>query len=64
MESLSKSINEFLSFNKYDILTTKGSVSHEQAKTKAFAQYDEFGPTQSRESDFDREIKKMMKSDV
>jgi hypothetical protein len=61
MEKLSKSINEFLQFNKYDILQGKGRVSHKKAEEKAFAEYDEFNKTQSIESDFDREVNKLLK---
>lgn len=63
MEKLAQSINEFLQFNKYDILQDKGKVSHQQAEEKAFAEYDEFNKTQSIESDFDREMKKLLKKD-
>ena len=62
MEKLAKSINEFLQFNKYEILQDKGKISHEKAKQKAFAEYDEFNKTQLIESDFDREIKKLLQS--
>jgi len=61
MEKLAESINEFLQFNKYEVLQNKGKVSHEKAKQKAFAEYDEFNKTQKIESDFDREIKKFLK---
>jgi len=62
MEKLAESINEFLQFNKYEVLQDKGKISHEKAKQKAFAEYDEFNKTQSIESDFDREVKKLLKS--
>lgn len=62
MEKLAESINEFLQFNKYEILQDKGKISHEKAKQKAFAEYDKFNKTQSIESDFDREVKKLLQS--
>ncbi len=62
MDRLSQSINEFLQFNKYEILQDKGKVSHKQAEEKAFAEYEEFNKIQSIESDFDREIKKFLQS--
>jgi len=62
MEKLAESINEFLQFNKYEVLQDKGKISHEKAKQKAFAEYDEFNKTQSIESDFDREVKKLLKT--
>ena len=63
MEKLAFSINEFLQFNKYEILQDKGKISHKQAEEKAFAEYEEFNKTQSIESDFDREIKKFLEND-
>jgi len=59
MEKLAESINEFLKFNKYTILQNKGSISHQQAEQKAYAEYAQFNKTQSIESDFDRELKKL-----
>lgn len=56
MERLSESINEFLQFNKYELLEGKGSISHEQAEKKAFAQYDAFNKTQKIDSDFEKQI--------
>ncbi|MCK5061447.1 virulence RhuM family protein [Candidatus Parcubacteria bacterium] len=61
MEQLAESINEFLQFNKYEILTGKGKISHKKAEQKAFGEYDEFNKTQKIESDFDREVKKILK---
>jgi len=40
MEKLAESINEFLQFNKYEILQDKGKISGEQAKQKAIAEYE------------------------
>lgn len=62
MEKLSLSINEFLHFNKYEILQDKGKISNKQAEEKAFAEYEEFNKIQFIESDFDREIKKFLES--
>ena len=53
MEQFSASINEFLSFRRYDILPDKGKVSHKEAVTKAHAEYDIFNKTQKIVSDFD-----------
>ena len=60
MESLSESVNKFLDFNEYRILEGKGSVSHRIAEKKAYSEYDEFNKIQKIESDFDKEIKKMI----
>jgi len=59
MESLASSINEFLTFNKFDILEGKGSVSQKQAKVKAEQEYDEFNKTQKINSDFEKQIKQL-----
>ncbi len=60
MEGLAESVNNFLEFNKYEILDGKGRISHKSAEQKAFAEYDEFNKIQKIESDFDKEIKKLM----
>ncbi len=58
MQEFSRSVNEFLAFRKYKILTDKGSVSHQQAIEKAETEYEEFNKTQKIVSDFDKEMKK------
>ena len=57
MEQFAASINEFLSFRRYDILPDKGKISARQAREKAEAEYDLFNPTQKIVSDFDRAVK-------
>jgi hypothetical protein len=57
MEKLSESVNDFLEFNKYDILEGKGKVSHKLAESKALAEYDKFNRIQKIDSDFDKIIK-------
>lgn len=59
MEQFAESINEFLSFRRYDILPDKGSVSHKQAMDKAHSEYEIFNKAQKIESDFDKEIKRL-----
>lgn len=61
MSEFSKSVNEFLTFRKYDILRDRGKISAQDAKAKAEAEYAEFNKTQHLISDFDREVKKMLK---
>ena len=61
MESLSKSINEFLAFNKYDILEGKGKISKIEADNKAGKEYAKFNKIQKINSDFERQIKKLKK---
>lgn len=60
MAEFAESVNAFLSFNKYQILKDKGSVSHADAKRKAAAEYEIFNKTQSITSDFDKEVKRML----
>ena len=59
MKEFANSVNKFLEFNEYKVLTGKGSVSAKQAEKKAFLEYDEFNKTQKIISDFDKEIKKI-----
>jgi len=61
MAEFAESVNKFLSFNEYKILGDKGKISHAQAESKALAEYANFNKTQSIESDFDREVKKLLK---
>ncbi|MEA1982925.1 MAG: virulence RhuM family protein [Campylobacterota bacterium] len=60
MESLSSSVNKFLEFNEYRVLENNGNISRTQAQQKAFSEYEEFNKTQKIESDFDREMKKIL----
>ena len=60
MESFAESVNKFLSFNEYQILDGFGSVSRKQAELKAVAEYEKFNKQQRIESDFDREVKKLL----
>ena len=45
------------------ILPDKGKISHKAAEQEAFAEYDIFNKTQRIESDFDREVKRLKKSE-
>jgi len=60
MEDVSNSVNKFLEFNEFRILDGKGKISHDMAKQKAYETYEEFNKTQKIESDFDKEIKKLL----
>lgn len=62
MQDFSQSINEFLSFRRYEILKDKGKISAQQAKDKAKQEYLIFNKTQKIHSDFDKEIIKMLKN--
>ncbi len=59
MEEFAGSVDRFLTFNEYQVLLGKGSVSKKQAMTKASEEYDKFNKIQKIESDFDRELKKL-----
>ena len=61
MEQFAASINEFLTFRRYQILPDKGKISAAQAKKKAEEEYALFAPTQQIDSDFDKEVRKMLK---
>jgi len=63
MEQFAASINRFLEFRQYDILPDKGRISSQRAKTKAEEEYVAFNRTQKITSDFDREVKRMLKKD-
>ena len=60
MNQFAASVNEFLTFRKYQILPDKGRISAAQAKTKAESEYDIFNKTQRIDSDFDKQIRKML----
>ena len=60
MEQFAASVNEFLSFRRYDVLEGFGTVSNAAAKEKAHKEYDIFNKTQKIESDFDKEVKKLL----
>ena len=61
MSQFSASVNEFLTFRKYQILPDKGKISAAQAKKKAEEEYDIFNKTQRIDSDFDKEIRGLLK---
>ena len=61
MKEFAASVNEFLAFRKYNILTDKGKITKQQANLKAETEYGEFNKTQKIVSDFDKEIKKLKK---
>lgn len=60
MEQFAASVNEFLTFRRYQILPDKGTVSAAQAKQKAEEEYEIFNKTQRIDSDFDKEIRGML----
>ena len=61
MEQLALSVNKFLTFNEYRILTGLGKKSKKQAENKAYSEYDKFNKTQKIESDFDKMVNRLKK---
>ena len=59
MEQFAQSIDEFLASRRY-ILPDKGRISHKTAEQKAFAEYDIFNKAQRIDSDFDKEVRRMI----
>lgn len=66
MEEFSASVNEFLSFRRYEVLPDhhKGRISREDAKRKAEQEYDIFNRTQVIHSDFDELVDQMREKKV
>jgi hypothetical protein len=62
MEQFAESVNAFLEFRRYKILTNKGSISKAKADAKAIEEYNEFNKHQRIDSDFDKEVRKMLES--
>ncbi len=62
MEQFASSVDEFLHFRRYQILPDKGKVKKADAERYAKGEYDIFNRTQPIESDFDREVKRLVKS--
>jgi hypothetical protein len=60
MAGFAESVDKFLAFNEYRVLEGYGSISREQADQIALAEYEKFNKQQSIESDFDRQIKKLL----
>lgn len=56
-------LNRFFELSDYPILTNKGTISAEQARLKAEAEYKKFRVEQDKNyiSDFDQEVKKLVK---
>ena len=59
MQEFAQSINEFLSFRRYQILPDRGRISRQMAIDKASQEYDVFNKTQRITSDFDRAVAKL-----
>lgn len=64
MEQFAASIDEFLAFRRYRILPDKGRISAAQAKKKAEDEYVLFDPTQQIDSDFDKEVRRLLDKEI
>ena len=62
MEEFADSINKFLTFREYKILSGKGRISTKAASEKAAREYNVFNKTQKITSDFYREVKQLLES--
>ncbi|SOB74897.1 Uncharacterized conserved protein [Marinobacter sp. LV10R510-11A] len=60
MEAFAESVNKFLAFNEYQVLEGYGRMSRKAAEQKAFLEYEQFNQQQKIESDFDREVQKLL----
>lgn len=63
MEAFADSVNKFLDFNEYQVLDGYGNISRKTAEQKAHAAYEQFNQQQKIQSDFDREVKKLLGQD-
>lgn len=54
-------LSNFLAISDYEVLKHSGTISNEEAQTKAFCEYEKFKLIQDREylSDFDKELKRL-----
>ena len=57
MKAFIESVDKFLDFNEYHILTNKGNISMTQAQKKAVSEYKVFNTHQKVISDFDKFVK-------
>ena len=61
MKEFKESVDKFLSFNDFKVLEGKGNLSKEEAEEKAEKEYEIFNKKQKIESDFEKEMKKILK---
>ena len=64
MHDVNLSVNKFLEFNEYMVLEGYGKVSHERAVRKASKIYEDFNKVQKIESDFDKEMKRILDKNI
>jgi hypothetical protein len=58
-------LDDFLRISEKELLTNAGKVSHQEAIDKAKFEYDKYRNVEDKKyiSDFDREMKKLLKKD-
>lgn len=63
MKDWVEKLNAFLKFSEYEILTNAGKIRHEVAETLALNEFEKYRKKQDKNyiSDFDREVKKLLK---
>jgi len=63
MKDWIEKLNAFLKFSEYEILMNAGKISHEIAEALALGEYEKYRVEQDKNyiSDFDREVKKILK---
>lgn len=64
MEDMAASVDKFLTFNEYEVLPSKGTISKPQADQKALEEYEAFNKTQKIVSDFDKLVKATLKREA
>jgi hypothetical protein len=66
MDDWAEKLNAFLKFNNENILENAGKVSAEVAKLFAESEFEKYKPIQDKlfVSDFDREVKKILKNNI
>ena len=60
MKEFAESVDAFLSFGRYQILKGRGLITREAADAKAIEEYDAYNRQLKFESDFDKQIKKLL----
>jgi hypothetical protein len=60
MEGFAESVDAFLSFNRYEVLEGRGTVSRAEAERLAGEEYERFNRSQPIVSDFDREVRRLL----
>ena len=65
MEDWTKRLDAFLMSDERELLNNAGAISAQEAKIKAEMEFEKYRPIQDRlfESDFDKEIKKLLNND-